>query len=125
MEKVSIMLNTCDKFSDLWSIFFDCLTKFWNPKYNIYINTDSKDYFDDRYSITNIHPKVNMNWSDRLYNCVENIDSEYIICTNKSDLDYKDKLTYNDIENFGFSQNIQVLKTNYKNRNDIINEFII
>ena len=52
-------------------------------------------------------------------------NSEYIICTNKSDLDYKDKLTYNDIENFGFSQNIQVLKTNYKNRNDIINEFII
>jgi len=46
-------------------------------------------------------------------------NSEYIICTNKSDLDYKDKLTYNDIENFGFSQNIQVLKINYKNRNDI------
>ena len=37
MENVAIMLNTCDKFSDLWPNFFDCLYKFWNPQYKIYL----------------------------------------------------------------------------------------
>ncbi len=80
MGKVAIMLNTCDKFRDLWPLFFDCLHKFWNPEYKIYLNTETLDYSDSRFNVIPIHPKGNVPWSNRLRNCVEKIEEDYILC---------------------------------------------
>lgn len=80
MGNVAIMLNTCDKFHDLWPLFFDCLYKFWNPKYKIYLNTETLDYKDDRFDIIPVHPKGNIPWSNRLHNCVKIIEEDYILC---------------------------------------------
>jgi len=80
MSKLAIMFNTCDKFNDLWPLFFECLDRFWKPKYDIYVNSETIDYKNENYNIINIHPNNNISWSDRLYNCVNKIDSEYIIC---------------------------------------------
>lgn len=80
MTKVAIMFNTCDKFNDLWSLFFNCLDRFWKPNYDIYINSETLDYKNDNYNIINVHPNEKKSWSDRLFNCVTKIDSKYIIC---------------------------------------------
>lgn len=80
MSKVALMLNTCDKFSDLWPLFFDCLYKFWNPKYPVYLNSETKDYYDERFKIIPVHPEQNSYWSDRLHNCVQTIKEDYILC---------------------------------------------
>jgi hypothetical protein len=75
------MLNTCDKYNDLWPIFFDCISKFWDcGEVNIYINSESLDYFDARYNIINIHPpQINMDWSSRLKYCTSIIKEDYVI----------------------------------------------
>lgn len=80
MKKIAILFNTCDKFNDLWPLFFDCLTRFWKPSYDIYVNSETLDYKSNEYSIINVHPIGKVSWSDRLRNCVSSIDSEYILC---------------------------------------------
>lgn len=80
MGNVAIMLNTCDKFHDLWPLFFDCLYKFWNPEYKIYLNTETLDYSDPRFNVIPIHPSEKAPWSNRLHNCVEKIEEDFILC---------------------------------------------
>lgn len=76
---VALLVNTCDKFSDLWPIFFDLYERFWNAKYKIYLSTETKDYNDERFDIEVVHPKGKMPWSNRLANCVMNIKEDYVI----------------------------------------------
>lgn len=44
-DKVTILVNSCDNYSDLWDIFFKLLKKYWPEcKCRIILNTESKNY---------------------------------------------------------------------------------
>ena len=47
-DKLTILVNSCDGYSDLWDIFFKLLKKYW-PDCNcrIILNTESKEYVYD------------------------------------------------------------------------------
>lgn len=78
--ELAILLNTCDKYADVWKPFFDALSNCWDVSdINIYINSESVDYVDDRFNIINVHPTKVMPWSDRLKYCVSQIKEEYIL----------------------------------------------
>ena len=44
MDKIALLVNSCDKYEDLWAPFFTLLKKYWNPEYPIVLNTESKDF---------------------------------------------------------------------------------
>ena len=43
MQKFTLMMLTCDKYSDIWPAYFGQLRKYW-PQYTgeIFVNTESK-----------------------------------------------------------------------------------
>lgn len=78
---VSLMLNSCDLYSDLWENFFIQL-KLNFPlvkSINVYINSESIDYVDDELNVINIHPAEPLAWSDRLKYCVSKIKEDFVI----------------------------------------------
>lgn len=84
MQKFTLMMLTCDKYSDIWPAYFGQLRKYW-PQYTgeIFVNTESKRV--EGTGIKNIisYPTENFQWntpwSYRLYKCLEQIQTEYVI----------------------------------------------
>ena len=84
MNKLSILINTCDAYSDAWSPFFRILEKTWPSAvdYNIYLNTETKDYQDPYFNIkvlNCIDDPQNTPWGKRLLDSLDRIDSEYVL----------------------------------------------
>lgn len=81
MDKIALLVNSCDKYEDLWAPFFTLLKKYWNPEYPIVLNTESKDFNFEGLNIKTLKlfENKNVEWSERLRITLENIDSEYVI----------------------------------------------
>jgi hypothetical protein len=81
INKVALILNSCDAYSDLWEIFFDQL-KLNFPivrDMKVYINSESIDYIDEELNVINVHPPKFMPWSERLKYCLSKIEEEFTI----------------------------------------------
>lgn len=77
----SILINTCDSYSDIWSPFFTLFHKFWpdNP-YPVFLNSESKSCSDANIIITTLKAREsNLSWTRRYKEALERIDSDYII----------------------------------------------
>lgn len=77
----TILVGSCDSYSDIWDPFFYLLTKFWpDMPYEVVLSTETKDYHSDLLDIKNIHPKdPNCSWTERIKYTVNQIDSDYIL----------------------------------------------
>ena len=75
----SILINSCDAYSDVWESFFFILNRTWKdslPK--IYLNTEKKNF--TKYNVITLNNKFgNTHWGKRLINCLERIDDEYVL----------------------------------------------
>lgn len=82
-KKFSILINSCDKYSDAWPMFFHLLKANWNTNFPyIYLNTESKTYQDEHLRIkmlNSLSDYSTKNWGSRLLDCLERIQSEYIL----------------------------------------------
>lgn len=85
-SKCSILVTTCDGYSDAWYPFFRLMEINWpDCKFPIYMNTESKDFSYKGLDITCLHlendieKKKNVSWSKRLKQALQRIDSDYII----------------------------------------------
>lgn len=81
-KNIAILLNTCDKYSDIWENFFFMLIKNFPlaKSLNIYINSESIDYNNNELKIINIHPdNQSVSWSTRLKECVSKIAEDLVI----------------------------------------------
>lgn len=84
VARYCLLLNSCDSYQDTWAPFFDLLQKYWKDvNCNIYLNTESCDFNDSKYSF-----KVNVlnnghktRWGGRLRACLDQIEEEYILMT--------------------------------------------
>lgn len=75
---VSIIVLTCDKYSDLWDDFFTLKEKYWpNCSFDSYLITEEKDY--KRSGVTAIRCGRNLEWGERFRIAVESINSRYFI----------------------------------------------
>lgn len=76
----SIILNTCDAYSDLWGGFFNLLKKYWPQlKYEIILNTESKTYEIDGLDILTPPHNNSKSWSDRLATSLKTAKSNIVL----------------------------------------------
>lgn len=81
-SKVSILVSSCDAYSDAWLPFFTLLKKYWPDRpYPIYLNTERKVIFE--VASIKIHTlndfRKNITWSARLIHALKQIKSKYVI----------------------------------------------
>lgn len=79
-KKIAMLVISCDKYSDLWPIFFGCWFKYWpNCPLKIYLGSNFKKY--DHKDITMINIGEDSDYSSNLSAMVDKIDEEYLILT--------------------------------------------
>lgn len=73
------MMSTCDKYEDVWELFFWFFKKQWhNCPYDFYMVTETKKYSDEYLNIKMINYNSN-SWSVRLKAALKRIDTEFVI----------------------------------------------
>lgn len=73
---VSVLIYSCDNYSDVWKPFFTLFFKYWNCQYSVYITTESKKC--DFKNVITLNTTGNK-WTDRIRKAVECIPTKYII----------------------------------------------
>lgn len=77
-NKLSIVVVSCDKYSDLWDDVFNLLDIHWPDRpYKTYLATDSKQY--ERKGVEVIHFGNIRQWMVCTRKAIERIDSEYVL----------------------------------------------
>ncbi len=81
MQNVTVLVNSCDKYEDVWEPFFTILKKQWPEceQYQIVLNTEEKVYNCDFMNITTICGGKGKTWSQRLKYVLGQIESDYIL----------------------------------------------
>lgn len=81
-NRCTILINSCDAFSDVWDLFFAGLKYQWSEcMYPLMLNTESKDYLEN----TNVKvchfsvPGKKDCWGKRYKNALKNIDTPYVM----------------------------------------------
>ena len=83
-NKCTMLVNSCDSYSDVWVPFFTILKEQWKDiDIPIVLNTESKTFNMEGLSIKTINVLGNMDkkieWGERLIDVLNRIDTEYIL----------------------------------------------
>ena len=80
-NRITLLVNSCDKYDDLWFAFFTLLKKYWRPlDTQIIFNTESLDYTHEGLNIKCVHPRnKNIPYGERLLNALKYVETEYVI----------------------------------------------
>ena len=80
LENCSLVVSSCDKYASVWPAYFGLLKKYWpgHPK-DIYLCTETKNFKCDGLQITVVNPGISCTWSERLYQCLKQVHTKYII----------------------------------------------
>ena len=74
---LSILVLSCDNYSDLWDDFFNLRDKFWpDCEYRWYVVTETKDY--KRNNVEVIKCGKELNWAGRFRKAVQSLDSPLV-----------------------------------------------
>jgi hypothetical protein len=77
-NKVAFIVVSCDKYNDLWDIFFKTFFKFWNDcPYKIYLASNFDKFHHQR--VTNISFGEDKDYSTNLINILKNVSEEWMI----------------------------------------------
>lgn len=78
-NKLTILVNSCDAYEDLWNPFFTLLRKYWEDKsVRIVLNTESKFFSLEGITIDCISC-IDKNYSTRIRNALSHIHTEYVL----------------------------------------------
>lgn len=80
-DKITILINSCDKYEDLWVPFFTLFKKYWDPHgIRIILNTESLNFSFEGLSIECIHPaNSNDSYGARMIHVLSKITTPYVI----------------------------------------------
>lgn len=80
-RKITIIVNTCDIYDDLWYPFFTLLKRYWNPEgIRILLNTETKNYSFEGLDIECIHqPPKCRGYGHRILNVLKQVKTPYVI----------------------------------------------
>ena len=110
-NKCSIIVSSCDAYSDLWTPFFNSLFKYWEDcPYPIYLLTEEKEC--NVQNVVTIKAGKNTNWSDRLITASKELSSERILLI-LEDFFLRSKVnssSINDLLDLSLNENIPMLR---------------
>lgn len=81
-EKCTVLINSCDSYSDLWEPFFKLFKKYWNNcPFEIVLNTETKSFVDDELvvRVVNYPDCKSSAYGKRIKNCLKSIKTPYVI----------------------------------------------
>ena len=83
-QKYSILINSCDKYSDVWPMFFHIFKKTWTSNFpRIFLNTEEKQVVCEDLNIQCLNisdaKTKDIPWGERLKDCLARIDSDYVL----------------------------------------------
>lgn len=77
-SNLAILVVTCDKYSDLWPIFFELKRKYWrNCEYKTYIGSNYKICDED--GVETICIGNDISWADNVKKMLEYIKEDYVL----------------------------------------------
>lgn len=77
-KELSILVSTCDRYSDAWAPFLDLFRRFWpDCKYRVYMMTNGAEIPDPR--VHPIHLDAALDWSTSLRSALSVIPSSYVL----------------------------------------------
>ena len=88
MSDVTVLVQSCDKYADLWPIFFEVFNRQWHDcPYPILLNTESSKYESSYFHIQNLQlykdlPEQTLNevsWSERYIETLKHIKTKYVL----------------------------------------------
>ena len=74
-----LVVTSCDKYETAWYPYFSLLQKYYPNHPVIVLNTETKKYRHTGIDIRCINSGTNISWSERLYYCLEQINTKYIL----------------------------------------------
>ncbi len=77
-KQLAVLVVSCDKYSDLWTIFFDLMKKNWpDCEYKVYLGTNNlQSSFE---GVNNICIGPDRAWADNVKAMIDQIDEDYIL----------------------------------------------
>lgn len=74
---ITMLLLSCDNYSDLWDDFFNLKERFWpDCEYKWYVVTETKDYTRNQVGV--IKCGRELNWAGRLRYALNQVDTSYV-----------------------------------------------
>jgi len=82
--RYSLLVSSCDAYSDCWPPFFTLLAKYWpGPRPRIYLNTETRAFTFPELDIecprVSLGRSIRLAWSHRLLRCLDEIPDEIIL----------------------------------------------
>lgn len=75
MNQVSVLIYSCDKYSDVWGPFFTLFFRYWNCPYQVYLATESEQCLIPEVKTIN----GDGSWTERIQKAVRDIPTKYVI----------------------------------------------
>ena len=76
MNEVSVLIYSCDKYSDAWGPFFTLFFRYWDCPYPVYLATETEQCLLPDVKTINTEAET---WTERIRAAVEQIPTEYVI----------------------------------------------
>ena len=77
---VTLVVNTCDSYSDLWELFYLALNEYWpNRTITMLYNTELKTELGFSASNCIVHQSQAQHWGGRLIETLDDVETEYVL----------------------------------------------
>ena len=74
----SVLIFSCDKYSDVWGPFFTLFFRYWNCPYDVYLAAESYQLHAPGVDIKMLNTEGA--WTERMRRALVEIPTEYVIC---------------------------------------------
>ena len=80
-DKVTVLVNSCDAYQDLWNPFFTLYKKYFTlENVRLILNTETENFSFDGLEIECIHPKhSDITYGERILNVLSQVNTPYVI----------------------------------------------
>lgn len=72
----SVLIYSCDAYSDIWGLFFTLFFRYWNCPYQVYLATETEQCLLPEVKTINVNADT---WTERIRETVDQIQTDYII----------------------------------------------
>lgn len=80
-DKITVLVNSCDAYQDLWNPFFTLYKKYFTlENVRLILNTETENFSFDGLEIECIHPKhSDITYGERMLNVLSQVNTPYVI----------------------------------------------